>query len=79
MTVQVSSGVPQSVQVKYAVLFFCLVGSLIDLFLSRYLSSTSVSDRDNITWAGLVNTKTNKSFQSLSGDFSVDGRFIVST
>ena len=34
-----SSGVPQSVQVEYVVLFFCLVSSLIDLFLSRYLSS----------------------------------------
>ena len=66
-------------QVEYVVLFFCLVGSLIDLFLSRYLSSTSVSDGDNITRAGLVNTKANKSFQTLGGDFSVDGRFIVST
>jgi len=46
VTIQVSSGVPQSVQVKY-------------------LSATSVSDRDGITWAG----------QTLGGDFTVDGRF----
>ena len=32
-TVQASSGVPRSVQVKY-VCFFWLVGSLIDLFYS---------------------------------------------
>jgi hypothetical protein len=36
-------------------------GSLIDLsfFFTRYLSATSVSDRDNITWAGQVIKKKN--------------------
>jgi hypothetical protein len=46
VTLEVTSGVPQSVQVKY-------------------LSATSVSDRNNITWAG----------QNLGDDFTVDGRF----
>jgi hypothetical protein len=53
------------------------------VFLYRYLSATSVSDRDNITWAGQVNKKTNSllfnsindSFQTLGNDFTVDGRF----
>jgi hypothetical protein len=57
VTVQVSSGVPQSVQVKY-VSFFLVVGWLVDLlYYYRYLSATSVSDRDGITWAGQVNKK----------------------
>jgi len=46
VTLEVPSGIPQSVQVKY-------------------LSATSVSDRNNITWAG----------QTLGDDFTVDGRF----
>ena len=59
VTVQVPSGVPQSVQVKYVVLkrsLFCCC-SLVDWSFLRYLSATSVSDRDNITWAGQVKTK----------------------
>lgn len=46
VTVEVASGVPGSVQVKY-------------------LSAYSVSDRDNITWAG----------QTLGSQLTVDGRF----
>ena len=59
VTIQLSSGVPQTVQVKYVlfcfVLFLSGFCSLVDFFLFyRYLSATSVSDRDNISWAGQV-------------------------
>ena len=55
VTLQVSTGVPQTVQVKYVICLFFLVGWIVNLFFfHRYLSATSVSDRDNITWAGQV-------------------------
>jgi hypothetical protein len=88
VTIQVSSGEPQSVQVKCVFFLFFggwMDGWLIFFFAFRYLSATSVSDRDNITWAGqvrisLLTTKSsicNNFFLSktLGGDFSVDGLF----
>ena len=59
------------------------------VFFYRYLSASSVSDRNNITWAGQVNKKNkfsslakekkiksiDDSFQTLGNDYTVDGRF----
>ena len=89
VTVQVPAGVPGSVQVKYVVktLFLDRSGSIFFnfFFQNRYLSAASVSDRDNITWAGQVNlniflffpsSKSIKfSLQTLGSQLTVDGRF----
>ena len=62
VTLQLPNGAPRSVQVKYVETSPSppFGDWLIDPFLKkfyRYLSATSVSDRDNITWAGQVNKK----------------------
>ena len=60
VTIQLSSGVPQSVQVKYVFFlrffFFVWLDGWLNVcfYYYRYLSARSVSARGNITWAGQV-------------------------
>ena len=74
-TLQVSSWVSQSMQVKYVVLFFffCrLVHWLISFSIGiclLLLFRIEMILREPVWWIQ------NKSFQTLGGDFSVDGRF----
>lgn len=59
VNVSVPTGVPESVRVKYVWMIFFIYWDLFFskfLFFKRYLSATSVSDKENITWAGQVIT-----------------------
>ena len=76
VTIQLSSGVPQSVQVKYVffyAFFFCVVGWFVERFFYyyRYLSARSVSARGNITWAGQVK----KNFLHLKKRYQINDFF----
>lgn len=58
VTLQVPTGVPGVVKVKYELLCNIRVYDLLILipFSLRYLEAKSVSSRENITWAGQVST-----------------------
>ena len=63
--------------VSFFFFFWVVVGWMVDLFFlkkNRYLSATSVSDRENITWAGQVKfsflgTQKKKTFISINKIF----------